>query len=325
MTNTFARAHTSRRGRLFRSGTRRLSGSAIGLVLLLVVPGGSAVARADAVPGAAASLAEIEACVTRNLPDAAGVLDFRVEAVDRTGEVSASRAEMRWRKDATGEGGDPSGGGGLSQIILRVSEPAQTAGTALLIVDREADQPEFYLRLPEIEKVRRVRSKRLRGPVLGTDFSYEDLKRLRDPLDRANLEVVGLAAIDERPAWLLEAVPKPEDRSEYSRVLTYVDQATCLPLRIDLFGEDEQLRKQLHAPVAEIRDVDGAKLPYVFVMEDHRRETHTVIRVVDYQGAADLPAAQFTRRGLAEAPRPAPAAGTPATEPPTAPAAAIAH
>jgi len=264
------------------------------LLCLLFAALAPAFARAEAVvPGAGATLAEIEACVTRNLPDAAGVLDFRVEAFDRTGESTTSRAEMRWRKDAEADGAPA-----LSQVVLRVSEPAETAGTALLIVDREADQPEFFLRLPEIEKVRRVRSKRLRGPVLGTDFSYEDLKRLRDPLDRANLEVIGLAAIGDRPAWLLEAVPKPEDRSEYSRVLTYVDQETCLPLQLDLYGRDEQLRKQLYAPISEIREVDGAKLPYVFVMKDHRRETQTVIRVQEFERVADLPAAQFTRGAL---------------------------
>lgn len=256
-------------------------------VLLLSLAAATAAAE-SARPGADASLAEIERCVTDNLPNTAGVIDFRVEAVDRSGVATASRAEMRWRQDASS----------LMQLVLRVSEPAETAGTALLIVDREADQPEFFVRLPEIEKVRRVRSKRLRGPVLGTDFSYEDLKRLRDPLDRANIEVVGLAAVEARPAWLLEAIPKPEDRSEYARVLTYVDQALCMPLKIDLYGHDEKLRKSLNAPIAEIREVDGTELPHVFVMEDHRRETHTVVRIQGYEGSADLPAAQFTKRAL---------------------------
>lgn len=293
MTNTGVRAIRLRRGPGSRCADARLRPWAV-LGVLLVSLSGSVSSAGSVRPGADASLAEIERCVTDNLPDSAGVIDFRVEAVDRTGVTTASRAEMRWREDASS----------MMQLVLRVSEPAETAGTALLIVDREADQPEFFVRLPEIEKVRRVRSKRLRGPVLGTDFSYEDLKRLRDPLDRADIEVIGLAAVEDRPAWLLEAVPKPEDRSEYSRVLTYVDQALCMPLKIDLYGQDEKLRKSLHAPIADIREVDGAELPHVFVMEDHRRETHTVVRIQDYEGSADLPAAQFTKRAL-EGARPA--------------------
>ncbi len=289
MTKLLARASASRRG----PGSRSAIGTARAAALLgslFVAFVGSSAGAESARPGADASLAEIERCVTDNLPDTAGVIDFRVEAVDRTGVATASRAEMRWRQDESER----------MQLVLRVSEPAETAGTALLLVDREADQPEFFVRLPEIEKVRKVRAKRLRGPVLGTDFSYEDLKRLRDPLDRANLEVVGLAAVEDRPAWLLEAIPKPEDRSEYGRVLTYVDQALCMPLKIDLYGHDEKLRKSLHAPISEVRAVDGAELPHVFVMEDHRRETHTVVRIDDYEGSADLPAALFTKRALAE-------------------------
>jgi len=238
--------------------------------------------------GANATLSEIEACVTRNLPDAAGVIDFSVEAVDRTGVVTASRAEIRWRNDDAE----------LTQVLLRVSEPAKTAGTALLIVDRKSDQPEFFVRLPELPKVKRVRSKRLRGPVLGTDFSYEDLDHMRDPLDRTHLELVGLSEIEGRPAWLLETVPDPEDGSEYARVLTYVDQGSCLPIQIDLFEEDEELRKRLRAPYEEIRTVGTSHLPHVFVMEDLRRETHTVIRIERFDSSQDLPADQFTKSAL---------------------------
>ncbi len=264
-----------------------------GAVLALVAATLPAVPSAKPLhPGPTADLGEIEACVSRNLPAAAGVIDFRVEAADRTGVVTASRAEVRWRKDDRA----------LSQIVLRVSEPARTAGTALLIVDRDAGEPELYLRLPEVEKVRRVRSKRLRGPVLGTDFSYEDLQRLRDPIDRNALELVGVSEALGRTTWLLETLPGAEGDSEYGRVLTHVDQSTCLPIRIDLFDHDDRLRKQLHAPIEEIRRVGDARLPYVFVMEDLRRATRTTIRVERFDSTPDLPAAQFTRHALSQPP-----------------------
>ena len=278
---------------------RKLASLFATAVILALVPDAAMAESSFPIrPGPTASLAEIEACVTQNLPEAAGVIDFGVEAVDRTGVVSASRAEIRWRKDAAE----------LSQIILRVSEPAKTAGTALLIIDREADQPEFFLRLPELDKVRRVRSKRLRGPVLGTDFSYEDLDRLRDPLDRKSLDLIGISDVDGRPSWLLETLPDAKDGSEYSRGLTQIDQDTCLPIRIDLYGEDDALRKRLHVPIADIRSVGTSSgksmLPHVFVMEDLRRETHTVIRIRSFESSEDLPEAQFTKRGL-QAPPPA--------------------
>lgn len=243
-------------------------------------------------PGPGADLAAIEACVSQNLPEAAGVIEFRVEAADRTGVVTHSRAALRWRKDDDA----------LAQIVLRVSEPARTAGTALLIVDRHSGEPEFYLRLPDVEKVRRVRSRRLRGPVLGTDFSYEDLDRLRDPIDENALELIGPSEALGRATWLLETLPSDDDDSEYGRVLTHVDQETCLPTRVDLYGRDDRLRKRLTAPIEEIRAVGEAQLPYVFVMEDLRRATQTTVRIERFEASRDLPAAEFTRQALGTAP-----------------------
>ncbi|HIF91581.1 MAG TPA: outer membrane lipoprotein-sorting protein [Myxococcales bacterium] len=240
--------------------------------------------------GASATLSEIEGCATRNLPQAAGVIEFSVEAIGQSGVATRSRAEIRWTKDDDE----------LVRVLLRVLEPAKTAGTALLIMDRKSDQPAFFLRLPEISRVKRVRSKHLRGPVLGTDFSFEDLQRMRDPLDRANLELVGIAEVDGRSAWLLEAIPGPEDGSEYVRVLTYIDQQHCVPIQVDLFERGDRLRKRLRAPQAEIRTVGTAHLPYLFVMEDLRRETRTIIRIEQFASTAKLPVEQFTKRALAE-------------------------
>jgi hypothetical protein len=284
--------HPNPIGRVVRRRASRISSVALAVGLSIVFQPAPLSAASLQTPGPSAGLGEVEACVSRNLPEAAGVIEFSVEAVDRSGAVTTSRAEVRWRKDDQA----------LSQIVLRVSEPARTAGTALLIVDRDSGEPEFYLRLPEVEKVRRVRSKRLRGPVLGTDFSYEDLQRLRDPVDRKALELVGVSEAEGRATWLLETLPGSRSDSEYGRVLTHVDQSTCLPIQIELFDHRDRLRKRLHAPIEEIREVGAARLPHVFVMQDLRRGTRTRIRIERFDATPDLPAAQFTRQALSAPP-----------------------
>ncbi len=276
---------------------------------MAVVMLGAEAAWAGSVLGASATLADIEACVSANLPEAAGVIEFRVDAIDRTGVVTASRAELRWRKPAN----EP------TRILLVVSEPAQTAGTALLVIDRDVAGPEFFVRLPEMKKVKRIRSRRLRGPVLGTDFSYEDLQRFCEPLDKTPLDLIGTAEVEGQPVWLLETVLDEDDGSDYSRVLTYVDQTSCLPLRIALFelGPDgtDRLRKQLDAPLDKIRPpVDGERtsyLPYELVMRDLRRKTRTVVRVERFEANSELSAEQFTRTALQNADRSPPAAPEP--------------
>lgn len=303
------------RGRL-RHAARR----ATVLGLLCAVTTAASTARAadatgpasgDAPAAAQATLAEIESCASENLPSSSGVIGFSVDAVDRNGAVTSSRAELRYRKP------DERG----TEVLLVVSEPAKTAGTALLIIDRKQDKPEFFVRLPEMKKVKRVRSRRLRGPVLGTDFSYEDLKRLREPINPTDLEVVGSDEIDGRATWLLETVPGAADGSEYARVLTHVDQQSCLPLRIDLFqgGRDgsDRLRKRLAASSEAIRPVSGqgtTSLPHEYVMQDFQRETRTIVRIEHIDTDADLSPEQFTRAGLQGSPLSGPAATKPSIE-----------
>ena len=277
--------------------TRALRHAQLPILRLLLLSIWATSAWASEPEGTGATLAEIEACARQNLPDRAGVIGFVVDAVDRTGAITQSRAELRWRKPES----DP------MRVMLVVSEPAKTAGTALLIVDRESQDPEFFVSLPEMKKVRKIRSRRMRGPVLGTDFSYEDLDRLRAPLSKAPLELIGSDIVEDRPAWLLETIPAERDRSEYVRVLTFIDQPTCLPVRIDLFeaGRDgaPRLRKQLLAAQGAIKPATRggpAKLPHEFVMKDLKRETSTVIRIERFESSDDLPEEDFTRAALAE-------------------------
>jgi len=107
-----------------------------------------------------------------------------------------------------------------------------------------------------------------------------------------------VSEVNGRPAWLLETIPDLEDGSEYVRVLTYVDQDFCLPIQIDLFEAGDELRKRLHAPYEEVRTIGKSHLPNVFVMEDLRRETRTIVRIESFDSSEDLPADQFTKSAL---------------------------
>jgi hypothetical protein len=97
---------------------------------------------------------------------------------------------------------------------------------------------------------------------------------------------------------LLEAIPGEADDSEYTRVLTYVDQRDCVPIQIDLYEKGDELRKRLRAPEEDVRRVGTAYLPHVFVMEDLRRETRTIVRIEQFESAPDLPLDQFTKQAL---------------------------
>jgi hypothetical protein len=251
------------------------------------------VAAAPGSAGSDARVDEIKECAARNLPGDSGSIGFTVEVEDRAGEVTPSRAQLLWRRHPDGH----------QRIVIRVSEPAKIAGTSMLMIEKPEGDPDLFVHLPELSRVKRVRGRRLRGPVLGTDFSYEDLDRLRRPTSTDGLRLIGSQSVEESLAWALEFRPRDGDRSEYERVVTYVDQTHCLPIRIEFYEENERLRKVLTAPTSGIRSHGQSMLPHEFVMRDMANRTQTRVRVDRVDVPADLSDAQFTTNALLDSGR----------------------
>jgi hypothetical protein len=214
------------------------------------------------------SVRDIEACVARNLPERSGTMEFSVRAWDRSGDAANSRAELLWRRNPDG----------LSSVLLRLSEPADTRGTSVLVIQHLERDSDLYVYLPELSKVKRVRKRRLRGPLFGTDFSYEDFERVQGLAQKTQVERLADRQLAERRVWTLEVHPNPKD-SDYERIITLVDQVYCLPLRMEFYGAGDKLRKVLTSDPARVRKEGDHYVPYAFEMNDVRDETRTVVTI----------------------------------------------
>jgi len=235
------------------------------------------------------SVADLEQCVSRNLPEHSAVLEFRIQAQDREGGVQETAATLLWRRGAAGE----------SRALLRIQEPAEMRGTAVLMILRDDRDPKTYVYLPEVEKVRRIRKGRLKGAFLGTDFSYEDFERLQGGPKQTQLGVLEAPVrIDGRKTWVVEAIPNPDEHSAYQRVLTYIDPQTCLPIQMEFEGEQGKLLKRLTTDVAAIRQRGKRYVPASYLMEDLRDGTQTQLIVRHLDVAPDLAAAQLSKAAL---------------------------
>ncbi len=244
---------------------------------------------------------DVEACVSRNLPEASGVLDFSLRVRDREGGFTDSAAELRWIRPEEG----------LSRVVLRVTQPEKTRGTSVLVVEREDDDPDLFVYLPAISKVKRVRKSRLKGSLFGTDFSYEDFERVQGLAQKTSVELKGDFELDGRTTWVLEARPENRKSSEYSRIVTYVDQEFCLPLRMEFVDWKQDLRKVLSSDPSGVRRDGSRFLPAGFVMRDLRDRTETQVTVRSFVIDPELPENQFTRQALPVSSRPVPAAAAP--------------
>jgi hypothetical protein len=128
---------------------------------------------------------------------------------------------------------------GLKDSLIRFTYPADIEGTAFLTVERQEEDPEQFLYLPALRRVRRIVAKQKGKSFVNSDLYYQDLER-RDPAKDRH-RIIGEERVGQWQCWVLESIPEEKDSSAYSKTLAWVDQATLVPVKAEFFdrkGDD---------------------------------------------------------------------------------------
>jgi len=153
-----------------------------------------------------------------------------------------------------------------------------------------------YLYLPELQRVRRVTGDSSGGNMLGTDIGYADLKRMWAVAHGGDVKLLGSAEFEGRPVHVLEQIPAAEEESPYTRVVTYVDRETCVPLQVEFFAGGETPRKRMTADPSSLSEVDGHWLARRMILRDIRDGTETRVEFLDTRIDKDVSNSIFNRR-----------------------------
>ena len=144
--------------------------------------------------------------------------------------------------------------------VLFFEEPPNVKGTALLTFDYDdpARADDQWLYLPALRKSRRVALADRGRSFLGTDFSFEDMKRETQlsPVDY-RWHTVGEESVDGHRCFVLEATAVDERVARelgHDRVLVRVDAELWFPRFAEYFAADG-------APLKTIRLLDVAPGP----------------------------------------------------------------
>ena len=237
--------------------------------------------------GTALSLDEILACVSANSPGKALVQVVELVTVDRTGSERTQTGKLAMKRF-------PEGG----RVVLRVEDPPDLRGTAFLLIQKE-DRSDMFTYLPELKKVRRITSHSMRGRLLGTDFTYEEFEQML-AISRASnpvLEGVGTAA--GRPTWILRTAPQADSGSSYTKIVSHVDQETCIPIVIDFFEAGDEPAKTLTCDPERITMESGVHVPRLVQMEDRKRGTRSRIVTHSVEVDPELRDRDFSQSRLA--------------------------
>jgi hypothetical protein len=259
----------------------RALAATVALVLPLALP-------AHAEPGAAAA-----ACFEKSAPQPDSVRAIRMTARDRSGEKTIVVLRLYGRRGADG----------LGRLFLRLDQPEEVKGTALLVLEQPSGDSEIYLASPELPTPRKVSGPARADGMFRTDFSSEDLERLQQGWRPGAGELKPLpdGRIADRAVYVIETKPT---ESAYERIVFSLDQESCLPLLVRFYerGRDQPRKELTTDPRSNLKHGDQW-VAHSALMRDLQNLTTTHLMVDSHAQDQLLPDGQFTVEGLERAVR----------------------
>ncbi len=265
--------------------------SAILATLVLALPGVSAADSRSAPAGA-------RRCLERPLPKHSSAQTVQIHSIEGDEIETTITARVLWKRLDDGRHGG----------LIRLLDPPEVAGMSALVREREPDAvgaegargTEIFLYLPELRRVRRVSVHQATMSLFGTAFSYADFDRLQGYAKTSLVETRGEVRHEGRRAYLVEAVPPASDSTPYTKISSWIDAETCLPLRVEYYDSTGELTKLLIARPKDFERVKGIWIARSITMHSLADGVKSRLDVQSIEIDEALPDEAFTPANLAE-------------------------
>ena len=218
--------------------------------------------------------------------------DARLVSGDRSGAEQETALTVHYRSFLDAE--DRPVDGIHSKTRLEYTEPFDLRFTAYLVIDKEGAVNDQFVYLPTRRRIRRVN---LRGEaVFGSDFSFEDV--LPRELEDSDYRRMPDERVDGVPCFVVEATPKAQANSEYSRFVFFVEKARYVPLTIRYWNDAGVFFKELHADYDSIERFETAWIPMRSTMRNLLHESWSRLSILKLIPNPTLPRSIFSVRAL---------------------------
>jgi len=175
---------------------------------------------------------------------------------------------------------------GSDRRLFRFTSPASQAGIAFLSLPDDI----MYLYLPAFGKERRIATHVKNQKFAGTDFSYEDMeaKPLAEKYSPKLLKT-------EKNAFVLELIPKPGIRIDYSRVIVSVNKENNCAENFEFYDKSDGKVKIM---VSEFEKIGGYWTQKEIIMTDLQKNHKTKMIMSEVHFDNDFSDDEFTVRKL---------------------------
>lgn len=224
---------------------------------------------AQATDATTAAPSDIGACTKKSFGSSM-MRDIGLKSTDREGAVKNIKLRMFMKPKASG----------ANLFNLRVVEPSGLAGTGYLVVEDARADEAVYLYVPLFQSVVEVKGSEMTQPLWGTGISYAELKAIQGLLLSRSASRKPDAKIGERPVFVLETAADMETDG-YRRILSQIDQQTCVLLKAEFFAKGDQPAKMLEADPASIRSNGQVSFASKVVVKNLRDGMSTEVTLGD--------------------------------------------
>ncbi len=201
-------------------------------------------------------------CVAKNVPEQS----FRQAALLTITDASGASREIR-----ANFAGMRSAGGIL--LNIGVEAPPDVAGTSVLLRRDENGRESIKLYLPALRRVRTVTGSMASQGILGTDFSYQDVKDIFGALREGQVELLPEPA--EAAVHRLSIKPGAAQASAYESITTEVSKSHCVPMLLQFHTAQQGISKIMQGDPESLHQ-DGERFMLLrYRMQDVIRGSHT--------------------------------------------------
>lgn len=178
---------------------------------------------------------------------------------------------------------------------VAIVEPELVRGTSMLWGTTRGDgEPVEAVYRPVDRRVTEIAPVLPDDAFLGSDFTRADLGFV--PRGALEVRLVGKRTLDQREVWVVEATPK--DSWYYSRIVTWVDGWTWLPVKREYYDRAGRLWKRAEYQGTIVEDVPVLTR---LTMEDVQAMTRSDLVVTELRFGGEEVEALFRRTYLAKA------------------------
>ena len=236
-------------------------------------------------------------CAARNVPAHSFVQAAEFEVMQDGAAQRRIGAALAGMRDADG-----------INLNIVVSAPNDVAGTAVLLRQNDAGREDMRMYLPALQRVRPITGGMANQGILGTDFSYRDIRDIYGALREGQARVLGAGKIAGKDTQRMELIPAAEQESPYQRMVVDLDASSCVVLAVDFESPGRGVTKRLLGDVDSVTSIGERRILLRYTMDDLDKGSQTVLKLglpeydEDIRSLAFHPSSFYRYRNSAAAP-----------------------